>query len=66
MFAAIGPNEYINLDQIARAEFRDDGTKYVGTIYFAKPGGSDRHFVYDEAAHNLEAAMKGESKRKKQ
>jgi hypothetical protein len=38
-FINIG-NDYINLDQIARVDFGQ-----VCTIFFAKPGGSDKHIV---------------------
>ncbi len=60
MFIKIG-EDYLNLNQIARVEYKMEGPKTVATVYFAKPGGSDRHIIYNADAeklrHALEAAL---------
>ena len=64
MFTKIG-NTYFNLDQMARVEFTYAPTMQA-TIYFAKPGGSDRHFLNGEEAKLLEEALqKNEMKKAK-
>ena len=57
--------EYFNLDQIARVEFKDEGGKFVATIIFAKPGGSDRHFLYNEDAKTLREHLDAPGKKRK-
>ena len=54
IFVKIGNHDYVNVEQIARCEFVTNNNRYQGNIYLAKPGGSDRHFVYDQAAYDLE------------
>jgi hypothetical protein len=58
IFVKIGEHEYVNVEQIARCEFTTNNNRYQATIFLAKPGGSDRHFVYDQAARDLEEVLK--------
>lgn len=57
MFLNLGNDEYINLDNIARCDFKTEGGKLMATIYFSKTGGADRHFAHGEHAQKLQDAL---------
>ncbi len=56
MFLQLG-SEYVNLDQLVRVEFSGVGHNQVATMYFAKPGGSDRHMISGSSVQILENAL---------
>ncbi len=57
MFINLGNGEYVNLDNIARCDFKNENNKLTATIYFSKTGGADRHFVYNEYAQKLQDVL---------
>lgn len=61
-FLKVGPSEYVNLDQIARVEFKTENGRFQAVVFFAKPGGSDRHFIDGDGARSLEQALENMTK----
>jgi hypothetical protein len=50
-------DSFLNLNQIARIEFKTENGQFQAIVYFAKPGGSDRHIIYGEDAKKLRDHM---------